>query len=217
LKLKCENLSKSFNRNPVFKNITFELKKGDSIAITGGNGSGKSTLIKIIAGLINPDKGKIIIETGDRLPGNEYFLKIGLLAPYINLYDELTGKENLEFFYRLKSSFKKNIIHPGRADELLNKTGLYPKRNETVKNYSSGMKQRLKIAFALLSEPEILLMDEPGTNLDHAGKELVKSIAEEQSAGKENKNKNILIIATNDSSEKSLCRSSLNIEDFKEN
>jgi ABC-type multidrug transport system ATPase subunit len=213
LKLKCENLSKSFFRIPIFQNISFELKNGDSLAITGGNGSGKSTLIKIIAGLIQPDKGKIVIENGIPIKPEEQFKNVSLIAPYINLFDELTGKENLDFFYKLKSSFlnkdSKKEINSERCDELLNLTGLYHKRNDIVKNYSSGMKQRLKVSFALLNEPDILLMDEPGTNLDREGKSVIEKIATDQ------KEKNILIIATNDSSEKQLCDLNLSVEDFK--
>ena len=126
---------------------------------------------------------------------------------YLNLYDELTGYENLDFFYRLKSSRKDNL--KDRIDFILHRVNLYEKKNELLKNYSSGMKQKLKLAFAVLHEPEILLLDEPRSNLDKAGVDMIYEISNEQ------KKKGILIIATNDEDDKELCDSILSIEDYK--
>ena len=123
------------------------------------------------------------------------------------LYDELTGYENLEFFYGLIDS--KNGDAKDRIKYLLEKVNLFHRRNDLVKNYSTGMKQRLKLAFANLKNPLILLLDEPRTNLDTEGIDAVYKIAEQQ---KEN---GILIIATNESEDTNLCMEKINIEDFK--
>lgn len=208
----CKDLSKSFSYKTVFKNLSFKISTKESLSITGRNGSGKSTLIKIISNLLQESKGKISLKENDsELPKEKWFLKIGLLASYLNLYDELSGFENLDFFYKLKlvSSNLNNNNSKEKLNSLLEIVNLYDKRKELVKNYSSGMKQRLKIAFAVMNEPEILLMDEPRTNLDKFGVDIINKIAEEQ------KEKGILIIATNDEDDKLHCDDSLNIEDYK--
>lgn len=203
----CENLSKTFSGKPVFKNLNFKISSGQSLSITGKNGSGKSTLVKILTNLTRPSSGKITFHKNNvQLDREKWFLNIGMLSPYINLYDELTAFENLDFFYKLKSSG--NDHAPDKINLLLQKTGLFEKRNEFVKNYSSGMKQRLKIAFAVMSEPEVLIMDEPRTNLDVAGLEIVYNITDEQ------KQRGILIIATNEESDRKICDSTLNVEEF---
>lgn len=202
-----DNLSKSFSGRTIFKNLSFEISSRQSLSITGKNGSGKTTLIRIIANLIKSSSGKILFkESNSVLPDECRFMKIGFVSPYINLYDELTGFENLEFFYKLKSGITENSSE--RINHFLEKVNLHEYGNADVKNYSSGMKQRLKIAFAILNEPEILLMDEPRTNLDRNGIELLQEICARQ---KEN---GILIIATNEESDRELCDRILNIEDY---
>ena len=137
------------------------------------------------------------------------FSNIGLLAPYINLYDELTGYENLEFFHKLKINQHRKKDFEENINKLLEKVNLNKRRNDLVKDYSSGMKQRLKIAFAILNDPPILLMDEPRTNLDRDGIEIIYNIAEKQ------KKNGILIVATNENEDTKLCNEIINIEDYR--
>ena len=206
--IKCENLSKSYSGRTIFKDLSFNISSSQSLTVTGSNGSGKSTLIKVIANLIHSSKGNIIVKSDNmEVPRDKWFEKTGLLSPYLNLYDELTGFENLDFFYRLKA--KDRSYSHDRIDHVLHKVNLYEKRNELLKNYSSGMKQKLKLAFAVLHEPEILLLDEPRSNLDKAGIDMIYEVSAEQ------KKKGILIIATNDEDDKELCDSILSIEDYK--
>ncbi len=208
IEINCDRLSKTYSGRTIFKNLSFKISSAQSLTVTGSNGSGKSTLIKVIANLINSSKGTITVSSdSSNIPRDKWFQKTGLLSPYLNLYDELTGFENLDFFYRLKSAGKDNL--KDRIDHLLNRVNLYEKRNELLKNYSSGMKQKLKLAFAVLHEPEILLLDEPRSNLDKAGVDMIYEISNEQ------KKKGILIIATNDEDDKELCDSILSIEDYK--
>lgn len=208
IEISCQNISKNFSGKTVFKNLNLNITSGSSLIITGGNGSGKSTLIKILSNLMRPSSGEITIsEDSSEIPKENWFMKTGLISPYLNLYDELTGFENLDFFFKLKSEDLSNIDE--KINSLLNEVSLYDKRNEYYKNYSSGMKQRLKIAFSIINNPEILLMDEPRSNLDKAGVEIVKKFALNQ------KKYGILIIATNDDEDKQLCDESINIEDFK--
>ena len=206
--IKCENLSKSYSGRTIFKNLSFNISTSQSLTVTGSNGSGKSTLIKVIANLIHSSKGNISVKSDNMdVPRDKWFEKTGLLSPYLNLYDELTGFENLDFFYRLKA--KERSYSHDRIDHVLHKVNLYEKRNELLKNYSSGMKQKLKLAFSVLHEPEILLLDEPRSNLDKAGIDMIYEVSAEQ------KKKGILIIATNDDDDKELCDSILSIEDYK--
>ena len=206
--IKCDNLSKSYSGRIIFKDLSFSISSSKSLTVTGSNGSGKSTLIKVIANLIHSSKGNIIVKSDNtEVPRDKWFEKTGLLSPYLNLYDELTGFENLDFFYRLKA--KDGNYSNDRIDHVLHKVNLYEKRNELLKNYSSGMKQKLKLAFAVMHEPEILLLDEPRSNLDKAGIDMIYEISSEQ------KKKGILIIATNDEDDKELCDSILSIEDYK--
>lgn len=208
LEINCDNLTKTFSGKTIFKNLSFKISSSESLTITGSNGSGKSTLIKVIANLIQASKGKISIRENEaEIPQDKWFLRTGFLSPYLNLYDELSGFENLDFFYKLRTSDTKQSGE--KIKHILQRVNLYEKKNELVKNYSSGMKQKLKLAFAVLHEPDLLLLDEPRTNLDKAGVDLITEIAGNQ------REKGILIIATNDEDDKMLCDSVLNIEDYK--
>lgn len=202
--IKCNNLRHSFSGKTLFNDLSFTLSSGGSIAVTGRNGSGKSTLLKLVSNLLQPVSGIVLLEVnGKSVPRDDFYRYAGMSAPYISLYDELSGKENLEFFAGLKNVSLSNV------EPLLKRAGIYDSRNKTVKNYSSGMKQRLKLCFALLNEPVVLILDEPMTNLDSEGNEFVRAICEEQ------KQKGILIIATNNPDETALCSEILNVEDFK--
>lgn len=190
MKIISENIGKYFGEKKIFSNIYFEISSGASIAITGPNGSGKTTLVRIVSGLINPSEGKVTFKNnGSDLTEREKFNHLGLVGPYLELYDDLSAMENLMFFAKMKQiSNKEDIIL-----KLLKQMNLSGHESESVKNYSSGMKQRLKYVFALLGSPEILLLDEPTSNLDKEGKSTVYEIMEKQ------KSSGILIIATNDS------------------
>ena len=204
ISLHATNLTKNFNRKAIFKNISFDFSFGDSIAITGRNGSGKSTLIKIIANVLNPTSGTLDIKDASvAVKKDDYYKYTGFVSPYLNLYDEFTGYENLEITSKIRgaaSGSRETIIN-----DVLKKVGLYERRNDLLRIYSSGMKQRLKLAFSILHNPAILLFDEPTSNLDKEGISVVTELAGAQ------KEKGILIIATNDEYEKSLCSKEINI------
>lgn len=200
IKLQAENLTRKFNNRVIFEKINFQLSTGSSTAITGRNGSGKSTLIKIIANLLSETSGRLELSVnGTKIKKENIYKFIGFVSPYLNLYDEFTGRENLKITAEMRGTSHNNI------DEVLKRVGLYERADDLLKIYSSGMKQRLKIAFAILHNPEILLLDEPTTNLDAEGIKIVDRIAEEY---KKNK---ILVIATNDEHERSLCSGEINL------
>ena len=201
IKLRALNLTKKFDRKIIFENVSFELSEGSSLAITGKNGSGKSTLIKIIANVIEKSGGEInFFSNGTEVKREHFYKYIGFVSPYLNLYDEFTGYENLKIISNIRGTKGDNI------DGVLKKVGLYDRRHDLLKIYSSGMKQRLKIAFSILHNPEILLFDEPTSNLDSEGINVVDEITNDY------KNGRILVIATNDEREKSLCESEVNLD-----
>lgn len=189
ISLEVKNLAKSFGFRIVFEGVNFLLRDQDSLVITGKNGSGKSTLLKILAGLLRPSKGDVSINLDSQTVKREERRKLlGFVAPDLSLYDELTALENLEFLVSVQGlKFNKQELN-----EKLEKIGLKGRGEDSVSSYSSGMKQRLKYVFALLNEPQILLLDEPGSNLDEAGLFLLDSIIAEQ------KKRGILVLTTND-------------------
>jgi len=192
IRLFGESVQKVFNGREVFNNISFDIHTPSCLGIIGKNGSGKSTLIKIIAGLLQVTKGKILYEIdGKILSPDKLFKRIGFLSPYLQLYDEFTGIENLIIFDEIRNQKKEKEFYL----DLLKKVELYDRRNDLLRTYSSGMKQRLKIAFALSNEPDVLLFDEPTSNLDDTGIEIIHSIM------KQHKERGILVIASNDKSD----------------
>lgn len=191
-KIKATNLSKKFNERLIFKDIQFELQSRQSLAITGQNGSGKTTLVRIISGLLSPTNGKIeFFNNNKEVNIQEIYSFIGLVGPYLQLYHNLTAMENLVFFSKIRGLG----ANRSKIFELTKLLGLKGRELDLVKNYSSGMLQRLKYAFALLHSPEILLVDEPTSNLDEKGVEIIYDILKNQMQD------NILVVATNNPEE----------------
>lgn len=205
MKLQAINLTRKFDRKPIFENVNFELTSGSATAITGRNGSGKSTLIKIIANILMQSSGELNLFDGtEKIKKENIYKYIGFVSPYLNLYDEFTGYENLKIISDIRGWGHVNI------EEALKRVGLFHRKNDLLKIYSSGMKQRLKIAFAILHKPQVLLLDEPTSNLDLEGISVVDDISNEY------KKERILIIATNDAHERSLCSNEINLNEMKQ-
>jgi len=185
-------LSKAYNRRPVFSGVSERVSQGEALAIIGPNGSGKSTLIRCVTGLTRPTAGDIIIHADGRSyrPGEVRHL-LGVVAPDIALYSELTGLENLAFFARVRGIG----VSTRDLTLLLERVGLAGYGGDILATYSSGMRQRLKYACALLHHPRILVLDEPGSYLDSSGLALVQEIMTSY------KRTGVLIFATNDPQE----------------
>ncbi len=196
LEVRGNDVKKAFARRTIFDRIKFGMTCGDGLAIIGRNGSGKSTLVKIIAGVLSPTSGSVdFIVHGKAMKMEERYRVVGFVSPYLQLYDEFTGIENL----RLVSHIRGLDITAERLDRLLEQVNLLQRKNDEVRTYSSGMKQRLKYALALLHRPPILILDEPSSNLDDEGVAVVQSIMERQ------KQEGILVVAANDAEDIRLC------------
>jgi heme exporter protein A len=202
ISLRAKNIRKDFNRRVIFREISFDLSNRDSLSITGPNGSGKSTLAKILSGLLAPTAGTISMEIRNApLKAEQRRDYIGFVAPYLQLYDEFTGLENLQLASRIRGRRGSSEDN----DNLLNRVGLVHRKDDRVGTYSSGMKQRLKYAFALLHNPLVLILDEPMTNLDEPGIAVVREIVREQAEI------GIVIVATNDVEEARMCNHNLDL------
>ena len=184
-------LRKLFNRRLIFSDVGFAVSQTDTLLITGRNGSGKSTLVKILCGLLSPSAGTVVIRVGQEIQDADRPAVVGLVAPYLQMFEEFSAIENLQ----LAASLRGWPFDRRRAEGLLERVGLDIRRNDPVRSYSSGMKQRVKYSFALLHAPPILVLDEPMANLDADGIAMVRRVMEEQ------RQERILVVATNDLSD----------------
>ncbi|MEQ8363633.1 MAG: ABC transporter ATP-binding protein [Cyclobacteriaceae bacterium] len=157
-----ENLGKRFNREWIFKKLTFTFEQGESYAIIGPNGSGKSTLMQVLWGQVPASTGSIIYSTQkNAIPEEEAYQQVSIATPYMELIEEFTLKEMIYFHFKFKRVAQNRSI----AD-LADLMELSHAQNKLISNFSSGMKQRLKLGLAFFSETSTLFLDEPTTNLD---------------------------------------------------
>jgi heme exporter protein A len=206
--LRATNVGQNFGSLLLFRRMSFDVRGGESLAITGSNGSGKSTLLQILSGVMTPKAGTVELETGGAVvDAGMRSLHTALVAPYLSVYDNLTARENLEFLAEARGQASAS----GRIADVLCRVGLVGREDDMVRTFSSGMKQRVKYAAAMLPEPEVLLLDEPSANLDTAGIEMVHDVINWQlDAGR------ILVVATNVAAEADSCDRSLSVEDFRD-
>jgi len=203
ISLEVSGLEKVFNRRKVFSDISLTMRESDSLTITGRNGAGKSTLLKILSGLLSPSRGTIDFSV-DQNPVSDGLRHryIGFVAPYLQLYDEFSALENLDFFRKVRG------LDVSRSSllELLERFSLAERGAEPLRTFSSGMKQRVKYAFALLHRPPVLLLDEPSSNLDAEGIDAVYRIVDDQ------KQRGIVVIATSNAEELHRCDQVLDLD-----
>jgi|ERR1041384_523769 heme exporter protein A len=201
--LSVSGLSRVFNRRRIFSGLDLRLGSDDSLAVRGRNGSGKSTLLKILAGVLSPSGGTVALSVGsDDVPAGLRYRYTGFVAPYLQLYDEFTAMENLRFFRSVRGLAGDDRF----LLDLLGRFGLQKRENDPLRTFSSGMKQRVKYAFALLHDPPVLLLDEPTSNLDASGINEVFRLIEERKPGR------IVVIATNNREESTLCNRTLDLD-----
>ena len=198
-----EMLSHRFGRRQTgIAGLEFVFEGPCAVAVTGPNGSGKSTLLRILAGLMPPSEGRTSLTVdGRELPPRLRRTVLGLATPELAFYEEFTATENLVF-----AGETHGVPAPARAAaEALEAVGLESRADDRVATYSSGMKQRLRLAFALVHQPPLLLLDEPGSHLDDAGREVVRAVVARHAA------RGLVLIATNDAQEILLASSRLEL------
>jgi ABC-type multidrug transport system ATPase subunit len=230
MKISLINAGKRFNRDWIFRNFNYGFIAGTAYAITGPNGSGKSTLLQVIGGAMMMSEGTVKYEVGsqksevggrksERESGtpqsavsietkevsvDQAFQYIAIAAPYLELIEEMTLTEFLQFHGQFKS-FLPELTIP----KIIAEIGLQNAAHKQIRYYSSGMKQRVKLAQAIFSNVPCVLLDEPCTNLDAAGIELYHQLISDHC------NNRLIIVSSNDEQEYSFCKERISITDYK--
>lgn len=205
-RLLIEQLGKRYNKHWIFKGINQELNSNDTLLIEGANGSGKSTLLKIISGAVSPTEGRIIYQIAQEAVAVEnIFQHVSICAPYLQLLEAFTLDETLQFHQKLKPL---NRHYTGREFADAIQLDFIP--NKALKDYSSGMKQRVKLGLAIYSQSELLLLDEPISNLDKAGIEWYKTAIQNHL-----QNRIVIVCSNAIEDEHFFCTKHLTIQDFK--
>jgi ABC-type multidrug transport system ATPase subunit len=157
-----EGLGKRFNREWIFRNLDITFIPGAIYAITGPNGSGKSTLLQVLWGQMPPSKGVVTYtHAGASLPGEDVYSHVAIATPYMDLIEEFTLEEQLQFHFSLKKA--RYGLNPAG---MLERMYLADAHKKVIGNFSSGMRQRVKLALAFYTQADLVFLDEPGTNLD---------------------------------------------------
>ena len=200
MRITLTDAGKRFNRDWIFRHLDHEFSPGHSYAITGSNGSGKSTLLQAIAGAIDLSEGRIGYETN----GDQVYRHLSLAAPYLEVIEEMTVTEFLTFHQGFKPFL------PGLSvRDIIRQVGLEGAADKQIRYYSSGMKQRVRLAQALFSDTSLLLLDEPTTNLDADGISLYRRLTLQCGSGR------IVIVSSNDQQEYDFCEEIINIMEYK--
>ncbi|TDG37493.1 ABC transporter ATP-binding protein [Pedobacter changchengzhani] len=204
MKISLNNIGRRFNKEWIFKHISKEFVSGNSYAILGANGSGKSTLISILTGSLTPSEGEITYSDTANIPVESIYQHISLAAPYLELIETFTLKEMVNFHFKFK-----RFAYGVDAKNLISILGLGKSAHKEIKYFSSGMKQRTKLALAFCSDTQILFLDEPTSNLDVQGikwyQELVADFTKDR----------LTIIGSNQIQEYEFCNQTIQMSDYK--
>ncbi len=205
MRITFSDAGKRFNREWIFRHLDYDFLPSAKYAITGPNGSGKSTLLQVMSGSMAHNAGTVTwLVNGTTIDTENIYRHFSVAAPYLQTIEEFTAKEFLSFH----STFKPFMAGHTVAD-ILKIVGLEHAANKQIRYYSSGMKQRVKLAQAIFSDVPLLLLDEPCTNLDNAGIELYHNLVHEYCSQK------TIVVCSNDSVEYSFCDQVISIMDYK--
>jgi len=201
--ISTENLGKKFNYEWIFKNLSFKFLFGESYAIIGINGSGKSTLLQVLAGALPPSEGKIWYERENKkIVAEEFYQYLSWASPYLELVEEMTLAEQIEFHFKMKPS--SYLLRS--SQELIEILRLEKSKNKFIKNFSSGMKQRLKLGLAFYTDTPLLMLDEPTSNLDAQNIAWYKEEISKQIGSR------LVIVASNQSEEYDFCKHTIHLQ-----
>lgn len=205
MNIRLDKAGRRFNQEWIFRNVSYEFNPSGRYAILGPNGSGKSTLLSVIMGSLSPSEGGLHYEyKGRSVPVEQIYQYLSFAAPYLDLLEEFTLQETIRFHFQFKDRYR-NMTEAAVLDLL----GLSKSQDKALKYFSSGMKQRTKLALAFCSDTPLLLLDEPTSNLDRQGVawylDLIGRFTEEK----------IVIIGSNQEVEYSFCDKVIQVTDYK--
>ncbi len=187
LQIVLQNISKKYSNHFILKDFSYTFNSEHSYAILGSNGSGKSTLVRMLSGLYSPSKGEIqFYHNGKKISDDKVFNHVSLAAPWSDLIEDFKLIELLEFHFKFRKTLN-NIS----AKEMISIAGLENASNKFIHQYSSGMKQRVRLLLAFFTQSEIILLDEPSSNLDTAGKQWYRMLIEKYSSDR------LMVVASN--------------------
>lgn len=205
MELIAKGLGKRYGFEWIFENFDFHFQPGGRYGITGPNGSGKSTLIQILGGSLQASKGVLNHKyNGEVLGENELYKAVSMVAPYLELIEELTLKELLNFHFKFK-----NYLPNINQNRFLEIVFLEKHAHKQIRYYSSGMKQRVKLGLAMLSDTNLVVLDEPATNLDVEGTQWYRNLVQEYGSGR------TLLVASNRIEEYDFCTEMVHLPDLK--
>ncbi len=205
MRISLSESGKRFNRDWIFRKFSYEFETGRAYAIVGPNGSGKSTLLQVAGGAIAASTGEIKYTVANNsVEPDDVYQYISIAAPYLELIEEMSVLEFLEFHAKFKPLMRSISI-----EEIIRLVGLEKAIHKQIRYYSSGMKQRVKLAQAIFSDTPCLLLDEPCTNLDAEGISLYKNLINNYTEGR------LVIVSSNDEQEFFFCEEKVSILDFK--
>ena len=205
MNITLQNIGRRFNREWIFRGVEYTFRGGESYAILGSNGSGKSTLLQVLNGSLTPSAGTISYELdGKEVAVEDVFQHLSLAAPYMEMIEEFTLAEMIDLHFKFKS-YKAGMDNKAVIDLLAMDTN----KNKLIRYFSSGMKQRLKLALAFCSDTPILMLDEPTSNLDAQGVDWYLGLVEKFALNR------LTIICSNQPHEYGFCGHQLSISDYK--
>ncbi|MEJ2883956.1 ABC transporter ATP-binding protein [Pedobacter sp. GR22-6] len=202
--IKLDDIGRRFNQEWIFRGLNYQFESGGKYAVLGPNGSGKSTLLSVILGNLTPSAGHINYQLDKEVPVEQIYKHVSFAAPYLDLIEEFTLQETIDFHFQFKQ------LYPGLSKrDVLAQLGLGSSEDKPLKYFSSGMKQRTKLVLACCTADPLLLLDEPGSNLDAQGlawyQELIAAFSE----------KKTVIVGSNQEFEYSFCNHFVQIKDYK--
>ncbi|HET9055619.1 MAG TPA: ATP-binding cassette domain-containing protein [Chitinophagaceae bacterium] len=205
MKITLSDVGKRFNREWIFRHVNYSFESGVQYAITGPNGSGKSTLLQVIAGAIDLSEGDVqYIMPNTQTPNDTHYKHLSFCGPYFELIEEMTLIEFLQFHFQFKA-----LLAGFEIKKIVEVLGLEQAAYKQIRYFSSGMKQRVKLAQAIFADVPVVLLDEPCTNLDESG------IAQYQQLISNYCSNRLVIVSSNDKQEYGFCKEILKIGDYK--
>lgn len=205
MEIQLENVAKKFNKEWIFRKVNLHFESTDTIAVTGPNGSGKSTFLQVITGSLLQTEGKINYHQNDeQIPAEKIHRYLSMVAPALTLPEDFTLAEFIRFHFKFKTLKEGHVV-----DDLPSICKLEKAKDKYIKNFSTGMKQRLKLGIAFYADSPMLLLDEPATNLDTSGIDWYLSEIEKVTEEK------LIFVCSNRKDEYDFCKKNINILAYK--